>query len=129
MYSKNWRLICKNQTPKLLSLIKTCRQRLYKEIPKVYKRLLKYDVPISGTLTQYFVTVFAKNWSLENASRIFDLFLFENDKWLTRIVIKLFSFFKSKILSLGEDELPMFWNHKIIEEYLKEKSIQSLIES
>ena len=102
---------------------------MYKEIPKVYKKLLKYDVPITGTLTQYFVTVFAKNWSLENTSRIFDLFLFENEKCLTRIIIKLFSHFKKKILELGEDELPMFWNHKIIEEYLKDNTIESLIES
>lgn len=126
MYNKNWRLICKKNTPKLISLIKSWRSKIYNAEPKLYKKLAKYQVPFLGLFTQYYITVFIYKCPVDVVWRIFDVFLFEGEKIITHIIIKLYRSNKEKLMSLNQEKILNFLSDDILANYLKSKPVESL---
>ncbi|CAI2364699.1 unnamed protein product [Moneuplotes crassus] len=127
MFNKNWRLILKDQTPKFFAVVKNCRRILYQEEPKLYKRMVKCKVPFAGIFSQYYISLFAYKLPKELVIRVLDVFLYEGEKKITQILIKLFKYNKKLLLSMDEDEVLEFTNNRLVSSYLDQESITSLV--
>ena len=127
MYNKNWRLILKDETPKFKELVRVWRTSIYTEDKKLYKKLAKCGVPFLGIFAKFYISLFANICSVQVASRIFDVFLYEGEKRITQIIVKLFRFHKKKIMSIDKDDILSFVNENLLNSYLESNSISSLV--
>ena len=126
MYYKNWRLILKNETPKFKDLVRGWRMKILEADKKLYKRLAKCEVPFLGIFSSYYMSLFVDIWPIEVACRIFDVFLFEGEKIITKIIVRLFVHNKKKIMEIDRDDLFQFLNEDLLSSFLKDKSIDQL---
>lgn len=126
MYTKNWRLICVYNTPKLFSMIKYLRRRIYNEEPRMYKKMAKAEVPFKLTFTTYYVSCMIQMWSLETSWRIFDVFLHEGEGVITNIIINLHKSCKAKIMKQDCFSMNEYLSNNMLKDYLNENSIEAL---
>lgn len=129
MYNKNWRLILKDGTPKLKNLVKSCRSKIYDSSPKMYKKLAKCKVPFYGVFASYYISIFANKCPIDIVARIFDVFLFEGESFITQVIVNLYTYNKANIMAMGSDDMNMYLSNSILADYLKSKPIESLFQT
>lgn len=90
--------------------------------------MAKEKVPFSLIFTTYYVSIFINKCAIELVARIFDVFLFEGENVITSIVVKLYKHNKSRIMKLDDCTMNDFLSNHLLDNYLAEKSIESLFE-
>lgn len=83
-------------------------------------------MPFLGLFTQYYITVFVYKCPVDIVCRIFDVFLFEGEKIITHIIIKLYRYNKEKLMSLSQESILNFLSNDLLATYLKCKPVESL---
>jgi hypothetical protein len=88
--------------------------------------LLKSDLSMEAAFSPLFITLYIYKIPLPIATRIFEAFIVDGEVALLKILFKMLSHKRAKIMTMGE-ELIEYLRKNIIVECIEELSIDNLI--
>ena len=89
MYDKGWRNVYKEMTPKLVTLLESFNRQFTRTLPRIAMHLAENNVPVALCFSQVFTTIFIYDVSMEIAVRIIDVFLYDGEHILFKILMNM----------------------------------------
>ena len=89
MQEKNYRLVYTHNFPKLKSMNRLLEKRMQQEFPRVLNHLKENCLPIEGTFSPHFMTLYVYLTPVEIATRMFEIFLLDGDNALIRVLLHM----------------------------------------
>ncbi|OMJ67037.1 hypothetical protein SteCoe_35903 [Stentor coeruleus] len=126
MHDFNWRLIFKNGTPRLITMMKIMKKEVKKRFPDLHQHFEEQDLQLLACFSQYFITVFLYDTPTNIGIRIFDVFLLEGERVLFDLLYRMLAFKKVEILELKSQDLYMYLRKKLVKECFEEFSLGTL---
>ncbi len=99
MHGHGWRTLYTPGMPQLMKLLSTLVEQMKRHVPDIYEHMLRNDVQISGVFAHVFLTALIYRSPLPFAVRIFDLFMFEQERALIAAVVNMLRMTKEQIMS------------------------------
>jgi hypothetical protein len=127
MQDKNWRLVFKTGTPKLLTMLQSLGRQLKSRLPEVHRHFVEEEVEMMVCFSQYFITIFMYDTPLHMSVRIMDLFLLEGEHVLFNLVLKMVLLKKDAILALSSQDLYAYLRSQLVRECYDEYDIATLL--
>jgi hypothetical protein len=130
MTKHNWREIFNHNTSKLIQLLKRIEVLLGKKFPKILKYLKKdTNIDLAAVFSSIFITLFVYDVPHYVATRIFELFLFEGEEVLIRLMFKMIKIKQNKILKMPDLECLHYMRRGMIMECIKEIPLSDLLKN
>lgn len=127
MFEKNWRLVFKSGTPKLVSMLESLSRQIKHRLPEVHKHFLTEGAEIMICFSQYFITLFMYDTPIPMSMRIMDLFLLEGEQVLFNLIIKMLLFKREKVLALNGQYLYTYLRSRLVRECYDEYHLATLL--
>jgi len=127
MFEMNWRLMFKNGTPKLLTMINKLTKQVKLRHPDLWEHLAKHDLSFLSCFTQYLITVFLYDIPKDISVRVFDLFLLEGERVLYDLLLKMLYVKKARIMQLEGQELYLYLRSRMVKEVFEESHLRTLM--
>ena len=126
MYELNWRILYKDGFPRLDRLLAFIERDLEDEFPEIAAQFRKEDFSVMTCFTHYILTIFMSSAPLDVAPRIFDMFLFEGERMVKALILKMISLKKRHILQLRGTHLYNYLKHELVKDCFAEYSVATL---
>jgi hypothetical protein len=127
MYDKNWRLVFRCGTPKLVTMLESLGRQIKQRLPEVHRHFLNEGVELMICFSQYFITLFMYDTPLDMSHRIMDLFLLEGEHVLFNLVLKMILLKKEKILGLAAQDLYTYLRYRLVRDCYDEFHLATLL--
>lgn len=127
MHDKNWRLVFKTGTPKLLTMLESLSRQIKHKIPDVHRHFVAEGVEVMVCFAQYFITLFMYDTPLAMSVRIMGLFLLEGEHVLFNLVLKMIVLKRDKILSFTEQDLYAYLRSSLVKDCFEEFNLATLL--
>lgn len=127
MYDKNWRLVFKRGTPKLVSMLESLGRQIKKRHPEVHRHFAVEGVEMMVCFSQYFITLFMYDTPFDMAFRIMDLFLLEGEHVLFNLLLKMIMLKKEKILSISGQDIYSYLRSRLVRDCYDEYNVATLL--
>ncbi|GFE55577.1 TBC domain containing protein, putative [Babesia ovis] len=94
--------------PQMKQLERYCdvlEQYIRRKMKRLYRHMQKHDVDISIVASQWFLTLFTYNFSLDTAALLWDALLAMDNDWMLSIAIAIFKLMERTILQSNQEEI------------------------
>ena len=105
MYEKGWRNVYKEGTPKLITLLDSFDRQFNRTLPRIAMHLAENQVPTALCFSQVFTTIFIYDVPMDIAVRIIDVFLYDGEHILFKILLNMLQLKEKRILEFHTQEL------------------------
>lgn len=103
-YSMNWRELFMDNFPKMYILIDCLENNIREEFPEFYDLLLENDITIQEIFGNSILSILFYKIPLEYTDKIIDNFLYEGEKIVIEILLRMLKLNISKVMQLSTKE-------------------------
>lgn len=96
-------------------------------LPIVHTHLHSCEINLMACFSQYMMSLFIYDTPLELSLRVVDMFLFEGEQVIYRVILKMLNFKRERILTTAPDELCVYLRKSLVKECVEELHITSLL--
>ena len=89
MQQRDWRNVYTNDFPKLETMTSILEERMAQELPRIHSHLESNFMDVGGLFTAHFMTLFVYLAPIEISTRLFEIFIFDGDNALIRVLLKM----------------------------------------
>ena len=100
MWTKDWRSMFLEGTPKLCSMLDALSNEILGQLPDLAAHMLHEDVGLATAFTQSLLTICTCGLPFELAVRVMDLFIIEGEKVLIGLIISTLRLKRTKLLQM-----------------------------
>jgi|LauGreDrversion4_2_1035121.scaffolds.fasta_scaffold592729_1 hypothetical protein len=110
-----WRDIFREDTPRLIDLLNRIEEKLKKKCPKVLNHLVQTtQLNVAAAFSSIFITLFVYDLPLDQAIRVFEMFLLDGERVLIKMLIRMVKSKQKKILQIKELDLLQYIRSQMI---------------
>jgi len=103
-----WRRLYVEGTPKLLELINQIKDFIKKDMPKLHKKLKKFDIYLEPLLASPFLTIFSNLLEIEDAEHCLERFILLGEEFVIETLKNLFVIHYERLISMDSWDMMKF---------------------
>jgi hypothetical protein len=116
MYDKEWRYVYNDSTPKLIDMLSEFERHFIRILPELAGHLIDNNVPLALCFSHVFTTIFIYDIPIATATRIIDVFLYDGEHIIYKILLNMMKLKSEQILSHTTYGLLNYLRHGMVQQ-------------